>query len=909
LLHNVRTLPLAIGSSLGAYEILAPLGAGGMGEVYRARDTRLGRDVAIKTLAAHVFGDGESLARFRREAQLLAALNHQNIATIHAIEEAGGTLFLVLELVDGEPLDRLVARGPLPVDRALEIARQVIAALDAAHEHGIVHRDLKPSNIALTRNGTVKVLDFGLARREERTAIPPANVVDSPTITAASPIHLTTGAGVLLGTAAYMSPEQARGYPADRRSDIWAFGCILYEMLTGIRLFGAQTVTDSLAAVLTREPDWQRVPPRARRLLRQCLERDPQRRLRDIGDAALLLDEPLLSDVEGSALETRKRRTLPWIGTGASVTALAAAMIFLWPAPTDRQLVQLAINLGDSAPEYALVPAAISADGARLVYYARDENGQSLLATRRLDEEAPALLAGTANADQPFFSPDGEWIGFFSLGELRKVPVRGGTPIAIAEAGVARGASWGDDRSIVAALTNGGGLSVIPEDGGTPRSLTTLSRGEPTHRWPQVLPGSKAVIFTANSPTLNSYEDATIDVVSLESGERKTLWRGGYFGRYMPTRGGRGHLVYIRGGSLFAVPFDPARLEIQGTPMRIMDEVAADPGSAAGHFDFSRTGTFIVERGAGLLPWTISWLGADGKTAPLIVKPSLYYSPRVSPDGQRLAFGIDSGKGQDIYVHDRQRDVQVRLTYTGLPSADPVWARDGQHLVFRTYGASAALWWGRTDGTGQPVKIHDGQVGDLGPNSFSPDGRRLIYSGPGDGGDSDLWTITLDTSDVDHPMSGPPEPFFHSTGSETRPAFSPDRRWVAYQSNESGQLEIYVRAFVANGSRAGKWQVSSGGGDQPVWSRQGRELFFLAGDRMMVTEYQNVDGTFVATKPRVWATVPRVGNTGFSRYDVTPDGRRVVLLTRAQPEAGGQTPRMHLLLNFFDEIRRRSPAN
>jgi serine/threonine-protein kinase len=871
-----------------------------MGEVYRARDTRLGRDVAIKTLAGHVFADAESLARFRREAQLLAALNHQNIATIHAIEEAGGTLFLVLELVDGEPLDQLVARGPLPVERALAIARQVIAALDAAHEHGIVHRDLKPSNIALTRDGVVKVLDFGLARREERTVIPPPNVVDSPTITATSPMHLTTGAGVLLGTAAYMSPEQARGYPADRRSDIWAFGCILFEMLTGIRLFGAQTVTDSLAAVLTREPDWQRVPPRTRRLLRQCLERDPKRRLRDIGDAALLLDEP--------AVDTTKRPMRPWIGTGASVAAVVAAMIFLWPAQTDRQLVRLAIDLGGSPPEYALAPVAISPDGTRLVFHSRDENGQGLLATRRLDEQSPTLLTGTVNADQPFFSPNGDWIGFFSLGELRKVPVGGGTPIAITKAGIARGASWGDDGNIVAALTNGGGLSVIPGDGGMPRSLTTLSPGEPTHRWPQVLPGSKAVIFTANSPTLNSYEDATIDVVSLETGERKTLWRGGYFGRYMPTRGARGHIVYIRGGILFAVPFDPVRLEIRGTPTRIMDDVAADPGSAAGHFDFSSTGTFLFESGAGVVPWTISWLDADGKTSPLLARPSLYFSPRVSPDGQRLAFGVDSGKGQDIYIYDRQRDVQVRLTY-GLASADPVWAADGKHLAFRTYGAKNSLWWVRTDGTGQPVQLLDENTGDLGPHSFSPDGRHFVYSTRGTAGDSDLWTITLDMSNVDHPNVSPPEPFFHSTGAETRPAFSPDGRWVAYQSNESGQQEIYVRAFAANGTRAGKWQISSGGGNQPVWSRRGRDLFFVAGDRMMVTEYQNVDGRFVASKPREWAALPRIGNIGFSRYDVTPDGSRVVLLTHAQPEAGGQAPRMHVLLNFFDEIRRRSPAN
>jgi len=741
-------VPLAIGSSLGAYEILAPLGAGGMGEVYRARDTKLGRDVAIKTLSERVFPDAESLARFRREAQLLAALNHQNIATIHAIEEAGSTLFLVLELVDGETLDQLVARGPLTLDRTLDVVRQVIAALDAAHEHGIVHRDLKPSNIALTKSGVVKVLDFGLARREERATVQPRDVpsrdvADSPTITALSPMQLTTGAGVLLGTAAYMSPEQARGLPTDRRTDIWAFGCIVYEMLTGSRLFGAQTITDSLAAVLTRDPDWPRVPARVRRLLRQCLERELTLRLRDIGDASLLLEEP--------APDTTKIGKLPWVITAAAVVSLATAFVLLWPAQARPPLVRLAIDLGGSAPEYALLPAAISYDGSRLVYYTRDENGRSLLATRRLDEQAPTLLTGTGGADQPFFSPDGEWIGFFSGNELRKVPVQGGAPVALTRSEIARGASWGDNGNIVAALNNLGGLSVIAPDGGMPRPLTTLSGGEPTHRWPQVLPGSKAVIFTANAPSINSYEDATIDVVSIDTGERKTLWRGGYFGRYVPTEQGRGHLVYIRGGVLFAVPFDPVGLEVRGTPTRLLENVAANPATGAGRFDFSRSGTFIYESGAGLTPWTVAWLGADGKTTPLLAKPSLYYSPRVSPDGQRLAVGIDSGKGQDIYVYDRQRDVQTRLTDMGRLGADPVWAADGQHLLFRSYGTERGLWWVRTDGTSQPVRLLDEGVGDMGPQTLSPDGRHVIYSR------GDLWTIALDTSDVDHPKPGSPE--------------------------------------------------------------------------------------------------------------------------------------------------------
>jgi serine/threonine-protein kinase len=888
---------LILGTRIGPYEVVSMLGAGGMGEVYRARDTKLGRDVALKILAGSVVADLTALARLRREAQLLAAINHPNIAAIHAFDDAGATQFLVLELVDGETLDRQLARGALGLDRALGIARQIIAALDAAHENGIVHRDLKPSNIALTASGVVKVLDFGLAKPDPKSITSSQDLLDSPTITAPA---LVTGAGTIVGTAAYMSPEQARGLAADRRSDIWAFGCVLYEMLAGRPLFARDTVTDTLAAVLTHEPDWGPIDKRARRLLGQCLERDPKRRLRDIGDAILLLEE--------SPVEKPAASRLPWIISAALGAAFAAALLLLRPATVERPLVRLPIDLGNTAWESAFVGAALSSDGTRLVFHTRNAAGRSVLATRRFDDAAPTLLAGTEGGDQPFFSPDGEWIGFFAGNKLQKVPVRGGTAIALSDARIARGASWGDDGQIVAALSNDGGLSVIPGDGGAPRPLTTSSEGDPTHRWPQVLPGANAVIFTANAPTINSYEDATIDVQTLTTGERRTLWRGGYFGRYVPTRGTRGHLVYIRRGVLFAVPFDPDRLALEGAPAPLLDDVAADPGSAAGHFDVSRTGTLIYKSGIGLAPWTIGWLDASGKTEPLLRKPELYYSPRFSPDGRRVAVGIDSGKGADLYTYDWQRDVALRLTYSGQVNADPVWTADGKYLLFRGRHADGlALWWIRTDGTGQPVRLLDVDVGDLGPSSLSPDSRLLIYSARKDSGSYDMWTVALDLTDANQPRTGIPQPFFHSAANEQRPAFSPDGRWIAYLSNETGTSDLYVRSAPASGVGAGgKWQVSSGGGGPPVWSRTSNELFFMADNRMMVVPYQIADGALMASKPRVWATMPPIGNTGFSSYDLAPDGKRFAVFMR--PPGTADEQRVHVLFNVFGEIRRVSPA-
>ena len=893
-------MTLTSGTKLGSYEIQSSLGAGGMGEVYRARDTKLNRDVAIKVLPGSVAHDRDRMARFAREAQILASLSHPNIAAVYGLEETSESPALVMELVQGPTLAERLHSGPLSPEDAMAIAQQIVNALEFAHERGVTHRDLKPANIKLTLEGDVKVLDFGLAKVFQVEGTRSDHPSSSPTLTS-----LATQAGMIVGTAAYMSPEQAKGKPVDKRADVWAFGCVFYEMLSGKQVFHGETATDTLAAVIRADPDWTVLPANTssqiRDLLIRCLQKDPKRRLRDIGDARFLLEDAPF-EPPAPVVGTRK---LPWVLAAVLTIALALALVVLWPAPVDRPLMRLDVDLGRGAASNALVIAAISSDGMRLVFHAHGPDGRDLLATRRLDESKVTALTGTEDADQPFFSPDGRWIAFFADNKLKKISVQGGTPIILCDAGIPRGASWGDDGNIIAALSNSSGLSRIPADGGQPQTVTSLSRGEPTHRWPQVLPGSKAVLFTANPPTLNSYEDATIDVQSLKTGERKTLWRGGYFGRYVPSGKSHGHLVFVRNGILFAVPFDPDRLEIKGVPYPLLEDVAADPGNAAGHFDFSRTGIFVYQSGNGVRRWTVAWLDSSGKTQPLLPKPGLYYSPRFAPDGQRLAIGVDSGTGADIFIYDYQHDTMSRLTFTARMNSDPVWTPDAKHLVFRNLSANgAALWWVRTDGAGEPQRLLDVNAADLGPNSFSPDGRVLIYTGE----TGEISALPLDLSNPDHPKPGKPEVFFHSHFNETRPAFSPDGHWVAYQSNESGRDEVYVRPYPGSASSPSeKWQISAGGGGSPVWSQRGRELFFTSGGQIMVTQYAVRDGSFLARGPRPWSPTRILGNTGFSNQDLAPDGKRFAIFPQPEPVAADETPRVTLLLNFFGELRRRSP--
>jgi serine/threonine-protein kinase len=650
-----------------------------------------------------------------------------------------------------------------------------------------------------------------------------------------------TQAGLILGTAAYMAPEQARGKPSDRRADVWAFGAVLYEMLAGRPLFSGEMVTDILAAVISQEPKLDALPSDIRPIVAKCLRKDPRKRWQSMGDVRLALEERGTAASEGAPVSARPRSRLAWAGWAvAGVLAVSLGLALLWLRETDRPLLRLNVDLGPGALADSSSTALISAgpviapDGSRLVFPVLGREGRGQLATRLLGQPEPTPLSGTEGGGQPFFSPDSQWIGFFADGKLRKISIQGGAAVTLCDAPNPRGGTWGEDGTIVAALSNVTGLSRVPEAGGAPQALTQLAAGEATHRWPQFLPGGEHVLFTS-STNIDIYEDATIDVVSLNGGERKTVQRGGYFGRLLPTGQSTGHLVYVHLGVLLAQTFNISDLAASGMPLPIIQDVGSNPTTGAGLFDASRTGAFVYSRGNTGNAWPAVWLDASGKAPPLL-PPAIYYHPRVSPDGQRVALSLSTAQGLNIFVHDTRRDATTRVSFTSPQTPDPakvaqawnnsnpVWTPGGRHLVFRARTAtSEALAWIRADGAGEPLRLIESKNA-VTPSSFSQDGRRLAYVEETPGAGSDIWILPLDPSDADRPKPGKPAPFLRTPFNETSPAFSPDGRWMAYGSNETGVAEVYVRP--AAGAAVGKWQVSTSGGRSPRWARNGQELFY-----------------------------------------------------------------------------------
>jgi Tol biopolymer transport system component/predicted Ser/Thr protein kinase len=876
-------MSLAPGTRLGPYEITSPLGAGGMGEVYKARDTRLNRTVAIKV-------SNEQLSeRFEGEAHAVAALNHSNICTLHDV----GPNYLVMEYIEGTLL-----HGPLPLQQALKYAAQICDALDAAHKKGIVHRDLKPGNILVTKTG-IKLLDFGLAKMAK-----PTKPLEA-TLTSA-----LTGRNEIVGTLYYMSPEQlqaqATGQEIDGRSDIFSFGLVLYEMLTGKRAFDGSSPATVIAAIMERPAPSisELAPPALDRVLKRCLEKDPENRWQSARD--LKAEVEWIAQVGGEASTARQAikpsRPLPWIAAGvlALIAAAASWIAYRSTRPADlKPLVRLDVDLGHDVYLNALGGSDIilSQDGTRIAYLSGGK-----LFTRKLDQSAATELGATPGATSPFFSPDGQWIAFTAGGKIRKISVEGGAEIVLCDAASSyTGADWGEDGIIIASLRVSGGLSRVPAAGGAPTPVTELQGEERTHRWPQILPGGKAVLFTGENSTVG-FDDARIEVVTLADRHRKELIRGGTYGRYLATPEGKGYLTYVNRGTLFAVPFNPERLETSGSPVPVLQQVSYSAMFGSAKMSISRNGTLVYRsREMDASRVIIKWIDADGKTQPLLDRPGLFVNPRFSPDGQRLAVANDDVKS-GIWIYDLRRDTLSPLNGE-RNSYFPVWTPDGKYIV---YGSLQGISWARSDGGGTPGHLAQSKELQY-PTAFSPDGKTLVFQQMGQQG-FDLWTVPVEV-DADGLKVGIPELFQQTSFGNRGATFSPDGRWIAYSSSESGTNQVYVCAFPGKG---GHWQVSNNSGSSPRFSRNGQDLFYfdIPDDRIMVSNYSGKGDSFVAEKPRVWSNqsiaLALSGAVG-AQYDVTPDGRRIAVATYAADSPPQDSGHVIFLENFVDELQRKIP--
>jgi Tol biopolymer transport system component len=865
-----------IGTRLGPYEITAAIGAGGMGEVFRARDTKLNREVAIKVLPAELTEDRERVARFRREAQVLASLNHPNIAAIYGLEESGGVVALALELVEGEDLAERLKRGAIPVDEALAIAKQIAEGLEEAHEKGIVHRDLKPANVKVTKDGVVKVLDFGLAKAYESDAAE-GGVSQSPTMSR----HMTQ-AGIILGTAAYMSPEQARGKPVDKRSDIWAFGVVLYEMLSGKRLFDGETVSDVLAAVLTREPSWAALPATTsastRRLLRQCLERNPKNRLHAIADARLALEDTLAgraddASASGAAAATQKlRQRAAWwqwlfgVALGAGALAILERTLLAPPVSAPAETLRLEVLPPEGTVSSG--PFDLAPDGSLLVFVATDSEGASALYLRALDTLEARKLPGTEGATLPFFSPDGRSVGFFADKKLQRIDLAGGPPRALAPVSDPRGGSWGSAGFIVFAPDGGGPLFRIQESGGEPVAVTRLdpAQQETSHRWPQFLPDGSQFIFLSRKP---GEPRLALELDSVNGKERLRLVEADSSARYA-----EGQLFFQRRTTLFTQRFDAARGALLDEPQPVAEDAWLDPdtdGLAA--FAVAGDGRLAYRRG-GIAFGQLTWLGRDGKTLRTVGEPGVISAPILSPDEGHILVSGSQGRSQgnaSLLLVDDTSSIGTSLTPRERGASIAIFSPDGSRVLF-------------ADDRNGPFDLYELKVSEPGrdvlvlatplwkyPESWSPDGRFVLYTEVDPASRANLWIL---------PRTGDAKPFplVATAAAESGARFSPDGRFLAYASDESGREEVFVQPFPATGV---KWQVSSAGGFEAAWRGDGRELFYVASDaRLMAVAVAPSSSGLAFGVPRALFRISSKHDIGTSdrSYALSHDGQRFLVL-------------------------------
>ncbi|HVS88108.1 MAG TPA: protein kinase [Candidatus Acidoferrum sp.] len=891
-------MSLAAGSKLGPYEIVAPLGAGGMGEVYRARDTRLDRTVAIKVLPQHLADTPEARQRFEREARAVSALNHPHICTLHDVGSQDGTEYLVMEYLEGATLAARLEKGPLPLAQVLQYGIQIADALDKAHRSSIVHRDLKPGNIMLTKSGA-KLLDFGLAK----AVVPLASGVTlTAAVTRTTPV---TQQGTIVGTFQYMSPEQVEGKEVDGRSDIFSFGAVLYEMVTGRRAFPGKSQLSVASAILEKEPEpisalQPMTPPALERTVKRCLAKEPDDRWQTARDLELELKwiaeggSQVTSAPTAAAkgIRARWRGALLWGVVSLFLAAITGLAIWnLKPSPP-RPVSRFVIALppGQRLAKLDQPAMALSPDGNHLAYVAI-QGGTQQLYLRAMDSLEASPLPGTEGASEPFFSPDDQWLGFFAGGKLKKVSVSGGAALTLGDAANPQGASWGSQGIIAFAPTQTSPLQQVSEAGGAPQPLTRLEKGEVAHRWPEFLPGGKAVLFAASTAGFN-WANAPVAVQSVGTGERRNLIAGGTQPRYVAS----GHLIYAQGGSLTAVPFDPQRLAITGAAVPVVESVLQSRISGAAQYSFSATGSLVyVPGGVQADQSRLAWVSRTGAEQPVAAPARAYLFPRLSPDGRRVAVAIEEQEAQ-IWLYDLSRETLTRFTFEGNANLNPAWTPDGKRIAFQSIREGAPnIFWQLADGSGGLERLTTSEQTHV-PVSWSPDGQLLAFIEVNRTTGWDIWVLRLGDRKA--------QPFLRTLFNESAPRFSPDGRWLAYISNESGRYEIYVQPYPGPG---GKWQISTEGGTEPAWNPNGRELFYRSGDKMMAVDIATQPG-FTAGKPRVlfegrYEPTPATS----PNYDVSPDGQRFLMLKSA--EAGEAAPtQIYVVLNWFEELKRRVPA-
>ena len=910
---SVAVRHAVIGTELLHYRIESHLGTGGMGEVYQARDARLERRVAIKILPEVFAHDTERVARFEREAKVLASLNHANIAALYGLEQADGRHFLVMELVEGETLADRIRRGPVPVEEALAIAHQITQAFEAAHEESVVHRDLKPGNVKITPEGKVKVLDFGLAKAIE--AAPGSTAAAGATTLSMAPRN----AGAILGTPAYMAPEQAKGFGADPRSDIFAFGCVLYEMLSGRQPFRGDTLTDVIASVLAREPDLALLPPNLHpkipELIRRCLAKEARNRWHAVADVRVEI-ESILPDPHGATVRWVGAERGPWWQRAIPlvVTAILAVAItagIAWnrrPAPAPAASVarfSFVLPESQQLTRSGRHNIALSPDGESIVYVANNQ-----LYLRKIAEVEARPIQGTdQDVDTPFFSPDGRWIGFYVYpeGKLKKIAVTGGASVNIADASHPFGANWGpDDRIVIGQGIEG--IVRVSANGGRAETIVKGEKGEVAHG-PQMLPDGEHILFTLTKglgPT--RWDQAQIVVQSLKSGERKVVIDGGSDARYVPT----GHIVYALGSNLLAIPFDEKHLKRAGAPVPIQENVmrAGAAATAAAFFSFSNDGSMVYFVGSQQLPIT-SLAITDGVGAKkfLPFPAGLYSNPRISPDGKQLVAAVVESGNKNLWIYDLSGAASPRrLTFDG--ASFPIWTRDGQRIIYTSNrDGGRALYWQRADGNGSAERLTEPKEATIVATSLSEDGKNLAFTD--DSGSRDIWMLPLDGGRK-------PQPLIEAKGSlEWRGSFSPDGRWIAYASDESKREQIYVQPFPPTGA---KYQITTNGGTSPLWSPDGKKLFYL---EAQTGTYRPQAGTWTSSLYRLISVNVRT-QAGFAfsnptplvermlmgddtrAYDITPDGKQFVAVFLASDDTSGEPshPEIRVTLNWFEELKR-----